>query len=168
MYPTPAAGSVTRLMRLLKSDRRSTESSMAMFRKVLAVAVTGAASAAAFSAAPPALPLAQSPSARLRAAIAPRNSAGRTASLSLEMARVPLMAGNWKMNPTSVTEVRCGGPYPCLPGCVCVPPLQCFSGGPGISPFQDPQQVGCRPGGGVRLWMGWMLCGYRGCEQVSS
>ena len=89
-------------------------------------------------------------------------------ALSLEMARVPLMAGNWKMNPTSVTEVRCGGPYPCLPGCVCVPPLQCFSGGPGISPFQDPQQVGCRPGGGVRLWMGWMLCGYRGCEQVSS
>ena len=83
---------------------------MAMFRKVLAVAVTGAASAAAFSAAPPALPLAQSPSARLRAAIAPRNSAGRTASLSLEMARVPLMAGNWKMNPTSVSEVRYVGP----------------------------------------------------------
>merc|ERR1719478_213977 len=79
---------------------------MAMFRKVLAVAVTGAASAAAFSAAPPALPLAQSPSARLRAAIAPRNSAGRTASLSLEMARVPLMAGNWKINPTSVTEAQ--------------------------------------------------------------
>lgn len=74
-----------------------------MFRKVLVVAVTGAASAAAFTAPPAGLPLAGGAAAPLRAA-APRSV--RSASLSLEMARVPFIAGNWKMNPGSVEEAK--------------------------------------------------------------
>jgi hypothetical protein len=93
-----------------------------MFRKVLVVAVTGAASAAAFTAPPAGLPLAGGAAAPLRAA-APRSV--RSASLSLEMARVPFIAGNWKMNPGSVEEVaRATCPaLPCLPPTPCPSPL---------------------------------------------
>ena len=90
------------------SAERTTERKkilMALFRKVFVVAVTGAASAAAFTVPPAALPHTGGNAAPLRAASGAAPRSLRSASLSLEMARVPFIAGNWKMNPTSVTEV---------------------------------------------------------------
>ena len=74
-----------------------------MYRGVLFVAVTGVASAAAFSVPPMSLPGMPGSGAALRATAS--RATARSASLSLEMARVPFIAGNWKMNPTSVEEV---------------------------------------------------------------
>eukprot|EP00277_Geminigera_cryophila_P034311 CAMPEP_0173120930 /NCGR_PEP_ID=MMETSP1102-20130122/52898_1 /TAXON_ID=49646 /ORGANISM="Geminigera sp., Strain Caron Lab Isolate" /LENGTH=308 /DNA_ID=CAMNT_0014027269 /DNA_START=15 /DNA_END=941 /DNA_ORIENTATION=- len=77
---------------------------MAVFRKLFVVAVTGAASASAFSMSPAGIPSTASNTAPLRAASGAAPRSARAASLSLEMARVPFIAGNWKMNPTSVSE----------------------------------------------------------------
>lgn len=74
-----------------------------MYRGVFLVAVTGVASAAAFSVPPMSLPGMPGSGAALRATAS--RATARSASLSLEMARVPFIAGNWKMNPTSVEEV---------------------------------------------------------------
>ena len=73
------------------------------------VAVTGVASAAAFSVPPMSLPGMPGSSAALRATAS--RATVRSASLSLEMARVPFIAGNWKMNPTSVEEVPLVSPF---------------------------------------------------------
>lgn len=74
-----------------------------MYRGVFLVAVTGVASAAAFLGPPMSLPGMPGSGAALRATAS--RATARSASLSLEMARVPFIAGNWKMNPTSVEEV---------------------------------------------------------------
>jgi len=79
---------------------------MAMHRALFMFAVSGVATAAAFTLPPSALPLARTNAAQVRAASSSAPRAARSASLSLEMARVPLMAGNWKMNPTSVAEAK--------------------------------------------------------------
>ena len=86
-----------------------------MYRSLFVVAATGVASVAAFTVPPSAMPARASP-LRLGSATAPRSA--RSASLGLEMARVPFIAGNWKMNPTSVTEVSPGFllAIPCGPG----------------------------------------------------
>lgn len=103
---------------------------MVYFRRVLVVAATGAASAAAFTAPPAGIPRSAGNGAALRAAsnAAPRSA--RTASLSLEMARVPFIAGNWKMNPTSVEEVC----YVCLCVFICVCVCLCLCVFPTLSP----------------------------------
>jgi len=75
-----------------------------MFRKVFVVAATGVATAAAFTMPPAAIPRTAGTTAPLRAASGAAPRSARAASLSLEMARVPFIAGNWKMNPTSVDE----------------------------------------------------------------
>lgn len=87
---------------------------MAMFRKVFVVAATGVATAAAFTMPPAAIPRTAGTTAPLRAASGAAPRSARAASLSLEMARVPFIAGNWKMNPTSVDEVRRAVPSPLL------------------------------------------------------
>ena len=90
-----------------------------MYRSLFVVAATGVASVAAFAVPPSAMP-ARASSLRLGGATAPRSA--RSASLGLEMARVPFIAGNWKMNPTSVAEVISGSllTIPAGPGARCL------------------------------------------------
>ena len=90
-----------------------------MYRSLFVVAATGVASVAAFAVPPSAMP-ARASSLRLGGATAPRSA--RSASLGLEMARVPFIAGNWKMNPTSVAEVISGSllAIPAGPGARCL------------------------------------------------